>query len=415
MPGVLMVAYYFSPMGGAGVQRTLKFVKYLPEYGWQPHVLTVRDSSRLHDSSLGIEIPNELPVTRTAILQLPYRFPWRLRNFINRWLLVVDGQVGWLPYANLPGRKVIAEHKIKMIYSTSAPYSAHLIGHRLHRQTHLPWVADFRDPWMGNTQESYPTGFHRRINQQLERSVFTEADRVILNTESARQYYIRKYADLSAEKFNTIPNGYDQDDLPGISLDIEKSTIFTVIHLGSLYHKTRSSQYFLMALRKAMDSGRLPPDKVRVWFIGNIDRETQGLVNNFQLGGTVRLMGYLPHQKALNQLLAADLLLLISSYGAGSELFIPAKLYEYLAYRKPILCLADPGDCVDLVLKARSGVVVAHSDIEIIADQIVTLFHLWENGRLSIEPDQELIQSFERRQLTGQLANIFNELSGGID
>ncbi len=409
-----MISYQFPPMGGAGVQRTLKFVKYLPEYGWQPHVLTVRESSRIQDTSLAIEIPDGLPVTRTAILQLPSRFPWRLRNFISRWLLVVDGQVGWLPYANLPGRRVIDEHKIQVIYSTSAPYSSHLIGHRLHAQTHLPWVADFRDPWMGNTQESYPTGFHRRINQQLERRVFTEADRVILNTERSRQYYKGKYTDLPAEKFSTIPNGYDQSDLPGINLDLEKNTKFTVVHLGSLYHKTRSSEFYLKALRKAIDSGRLPPDKVRVWFIGNIDRETQGLVNNLKLGGSIDLMGYLPHQEALNQLLAADLLLLISSYGGGSELFIPAKLYEYLAYRKPILCLADPGDCADLVLKTRSGVIVPHSNKEKIADQLVSLFHLWENGRLSIEPDQELIQSFERRHLTGQLANIFNELTGVI-
>ncbi len=243
-PGVLMIAYYFPPMGGAGVQRTLKFVKYLPEYGWQPHVLTVRDSSRLQDSSLASEIPDGLSVTRTPILHLPSQLPWRLRNFISRWFLIVDGQIGWLPFANDPGRRVIEEHKVRIIYSTSAPYTAHLIARRLQRQTHLPWVADFRDPWMGNTLVNYPTEFHRRLNKRLEYSIFSEADRVILNTEGSLQYYAREYPDLPAGKLVTIPNGYDQDDIPNISPDQIKKTIFTIVHLGSLYHKTRSSEFF---------------------------------------------------------------------------------------------------------------------------------------------------------------------------
>ncbi len=121
-------------------------------------------------------------------------------------------------------------------------------------------------------------------------------------------------------------------------------------------------------------------------------------------------MGYLPHQQALSHLIAADLLLLIPSHGTGSELFVPAKLYEYLACKKPIFCLADPGDCADLIHRAHSGVIVPPTDIDKIIDQFVSLFHLWQNGQLSIEPDLSFIQTFERRHLTGQLAGILDEL-----
>jgi glycosyltransferase involved in cell wall biosynthesis len=410
-PGVLMVAYYFPPMGGAGVQRTLKFIKYLPEYGWQPYVLTVRDGLRLHDSSLADEIPEGVTVIRTAILQLPYRLPWRLRNLINRWLLVVDGQVGWQPFAIKAGLSMLSEHKIKAIYSTSAPYSAHLIARRLQRHTHMPWVADFRDPWTGNTLVNYPTGFHRRINKQLERSVFTHADRVILNTDRSLKYYAHEYPDIPADKFITIPNGYDQEDLPNINPDPAKNTVFTLVHLGTLYHKSRSGEFFLTALRKVLDEGRLSLDKIRVRLIGNMDKDTEKFVTNLKLDGIVDLMGYLPHQKALSQLYAADLLLLIPSHGAGSELFVPAKLYEYLACKKPILCLADPGDCADLILKAHAGVVVPHSDIEKIADQLAGMYNLWQNDQLSIDSDPGLITTFERRHQAGQLAGIFNQIT----
>jgi glycosyltransferase involved in cell wall biosynthesis len=156
----------------------------------------------------------------------------------------------------------------------------------------------------------------------------------------------------------------------------------------------------------------LPSSKIRVHFIGNLDKETRDLVRQFKLGENVELVGYLPYQQALRQLFTADLLLLIPSYGPGSELFIPAKLFEYLAIRKPILCLADPGDSADLVLKAQAGYVVSPTDTAKIIEQLVSLYQLWQDGRLSIDPDQELIQTFERRRLTGQLANIFNDLTG---
>ena len=412
LPVVLMIAYYFPPMGGAGVQRTLKFAKYLAEYGWQPLILTIRGTTRLQDSSLDKEIPEGMQVFRTPILRLPPRLPWRVRNFVSRWLLIVDEQVGWLPFAKQTGQKVIAEQKIKLIYSTSAPYSAHLVARHLHHQTHLPWVADFRDPWVGNPYLKFPTVIHRQLNEHLEQSVFTEADRVILNTERSRQYYLQKYTTLSPKNFATIYNGYDQDDMTEEFLEINNSSVFSIVHLGSLYQKTRSSEFFLTALHKALETGRISKDRIRVRFIGNIDRETQEYITHFRLDGIVDLIGYLPHRKALNELLTADLLLLIPSYGVGSDLFVPAKLYEYLASRKPILCLTDSGECADLILRARAGMIVPPNDVEKITSQLVNLYQSWQNGSLSITPDQQLIQLFERRQLTGQLAQIFNDLSG---
>ena len=411
MDRVLVIAYYFPPMGGAGVQRTLKFVKYLPQYGWQPHVLTVHESSVLEDSSLEKELPAELSITRTHILRLPKQFPWRLRNFISRWILIIDEQIGWLPYAKKAARRVISsDNQIKAIYSTSSPFTSHLIAHHLHDQTHLPWVADFRDPWMGNPYMMFPTSFHRKINEDLEKNVFTESDRVILNTESSQNYYVQKYPTLPAKKFSTIANGYDVTDLPSISQDIPTNSVFTIAHLGSLYQRTRSSEYFLAALHEVIVSGKLPANKIRVRFIGNIDKETQGLVRQFKLGKNVELIGYLSHSQAMSELFAADLLLLIPSYGVGSELFVPAKLYEYLASRKPIICLSDPGETADLVHKARAGMIIPPADIPKIKQQVVNLYQQWERGGIVIDPDLDVISSYERSKLTGRLANLLTEI-----
>jgi glycosyltransferase involved in cell wall biosynthesis len=409
---VLMIAYYFPPMGGAGVQRTLKFARYLPEFGWRPYILTVKDKSKIRDTSMIEELPVETSVTRTDILHLPSLLPWRLRNSISRWFLIVDEQIGWLLNANPAGQKIISRNNIKTIYSSSMPYTDHLIALHLHRRLHLPWVADFRDPWMGNPYLSFPTEFHRRINEKLEHMVFSEADRVILNTKRTQQYYLRKYGKLPPEKFVTIPNGYDQADIQVIDVDKPINPAFTIVHLGSLYRKVRSSEFFLAALQQAIAGEKIPEDNIRVRFIGNIDSETRGLVEQLELGKVVELCGYLNHRQALCELSSADLLLLIPSYGAGSELFVPAKLYEYLASNKPILCLSDPGEAADLVRKARAGTIVPPDDVIQIADCLVEMYHQWQEGQLKIQRDRQLIQTFERRRLTQRLAELFDEVSG---
>jgi len=411
MPTVLVIAYYFPPLGGVGVQRTLKFVKYLPKYGWFPHVLTVQDNVSLQDSSLVAEIPAKTPITRTHILRLPPRLPWRLRNFISRWFLVVDEQLGWLPYAVSAGERIIAEAgDIQAIYSSSSPYTAHMIARHLHRQTKLPWVADFRDPWVENPYIKFPTSLHRHTNERLEKSIYTEAGRVILNTDVSRKRCIQKYFDLPATKFIFIPNGYDQADLPHTRREAPKDSVFTIVHLGSLYQKTRSSEYFLSALHDALQAGKLLPDKVRVHFIGVIDKETNDFVKQFKLSSCVKLLGYFPHRQAVKYLFDADLLLLIPSYGKGGDQFVPAKLFEYLASIKPILCLAEPGACADMILQSRAGWVVSPTSTSKIADQLVSIYQQWEAGNLLINPDRDMISSFERQKLTGQLANLLSEI-----
>jgi glycosyltransferase involved in cell wall biosynthesis len=274
----------------------------------------------------------------------------------------------------------------------------------------LPWVADFRDPWMENPFIKFPTKFHRQINGHLEHSVFCEADRVILNTDASRDRYRIKYSSLPADRMITIPNGYDEPDLAIKKQPNRVESVFTVAHIGSLYQKTRSSEFFLRALYNSIRDKKIPAGKIKIRFIGSIDKETRGLVRQFNLDDNIEIRGYLPHHKALEEIYTADLLLLIPSYGSGAELFVPAKIYEYLASRKPILCLADPGACADLILRSRSGYTVPPTDPIKIADKLGEMYHLWENGELIIDPDMDLISIFECRKLTGRLAALLTEV-----
>jgi glycosyltransferase involved in cell wall biosynthesis len=414
MRRVLVIAYYFPPFGGAGVQRTLKFVKYLPEFGWQPVVLTVKEQvAHLRDLSLEEDIPSSTPIHRTLAVLPPPWLPWRLRNFVSRWLLLVDEQLGWLPFAVTRGKQLVRQGGIQAIYTTSTPYTDHLIGYLLKQQTRLPWAADFRDPWVDNPVLAFASRVHRRLAGQLEQRVFHTADQIIVNTEPACELYRRKYSRLDSGRLITIPNGYDPADfVQGVALPPGDPTRFKVVHVGSLYGRRRTSRSFFQALQHMFDTGGLPRDRIEVLFVGNAGKETEELVKAYGMADIVNLIGYVPHRQSVLRLLGADLLLLIPTSGSGSEVFLPAKIFEYLAAGKPILAIASPGAAADLVREAQAGVVVDPEEVGEIAAQITVLYQQWERGELNITGNRGVVARYERYHLTGQLARVLDRIAG---
>lgn len=410
MRRVLVVAFYFPPQGGAGVQRTLKFVKYLPEFGWQPVVLTVTGSgSTLRDESLAREVPSTVSVHRTPALLLPRLMPWRVRRWLARWLLVVDEQVGWLPFAVARGKCLIQETGIAAIYTTSAPYTDHLIGLRLKRATGRPWVADLRDPWVDNPALAFASPFHRRWVERLEQQTFFEADRVVVNTATALDLYRRKYPEVGSNRLLAIPNGYDPDDFSDVAPTMLDRMRFQIVHVGSLYGQMRTARPFLQALHSLVEDGALPRERVQVSFVGNVGREVAALVQEYALDDVVHLIGYVTHRESIAYLLAADLLLLIPTSGPGSEVFVPAKAFEYLAVGRPILTLATPGATVDLMVEARAGPVVAPGDVPAIGAHLVALYTRWQQGDLAGTTDPQVVARHDRRALAGRLAAVLDE------
>lgn len=416
MRNVLMVAYFFPPLGGAGVQRTLKFVKYLPEYGWQPSVLTARSAhtGRLVDADLQGEIPAGMAVHRTPALMLPPRLPWRLRRAITRWLLVVDEQLGWWPYAVHLGSEIIESEKIEALYTTSAPFTDHLVGYALkRRQPALPWVADFRDPWVDNFDLSFATSTHRSLASKLEQRVFFTADRVILNTPAAREFYRRKYPQLANDRLVAIENGYDPADFAGVMPHrLKDEPRFTIAHVGSIYGQKRTPRPFFEAVQQALAAGLVSRADLRILFVGAYGgKASRELNQSLGLADVVDLVGYVDHRQSIAYVLAADLLLLILGGGQGSELVAPAKLFEYLAAGKPILALAADGAAAGIVHEARAGVVVDPEDIPSIAQHIAVFYQRWRAGQPGSVPDPAVVARFDRRRLTARLAQTLEEIS----
>lgn len=408
MRKVLIVAYYFPPQGGAGVQRTLKFVKYLPEFGWQPVVLTTKHVGTLQDPSLLSEIPEDVKIYRTPALLLPVTLPWRVRQFITRWLLLIDEQLGWFPFAVHAGRKIIREEAISVIYTTSAPYTDHLIGLHLKRQIGLPWFADFRDPWADNFATSFATAWHQRQNHTLEHKVFQSADRIGVTSDRQREFYCRKFGEQIGAKVLTITNGYDSADLVDTSATAApNASMFTITYIGSLYG-TRTAYPFIKSLHWAIQDGSLSAERVRVHFIGNVGQEIERVIAEMGLGSIVQLTQYVSHHEVMAHLSAADLLLLIQS--KDSELTIPAKVFEYLAAQRPILALIPPGATADLLADAGGHLLVGPEDITGIANSLKRLYEAWETNTLETSLQPGKLLTYERRTLTSVLARVLNEI-----
>lgn len=412
---VLFIAYFFPPLGGAGVYRTLKFVKYLPEFGWEAVVLTCQTGRRyLQDISLHQDIPPGTPIHRAPILDpdpgLAFLNRLRLRplsNWARRWLALPDLRVGWLPGAYRMGRNIIRQESIQAIYSTSFPYTGHLIGQALKKASGLPWVADFRDEWTQNPSEIQSPSLHRRLSRQWEHNVLQEADRVISVSPIITQGLKELLPPPPPEKFATIVNGYDPDDFSTVD-PYQRTEKFTLAYTGALYGP-RTANFFLAALADLLQKNAVPADRIRVRWIGTFPG-LKAEIERHGLQEQMEILGYQPHHAAIHEQRCADgLLLLLPTL--GGEGAVTGKIFEYLASGKPILALVPPqGVAAQLLRQAGSGWIVPPEDVAAISQAILQLYRHWQSGQ-SLQPNWEVIRQYDRRILTQKLAALLDEIT----
>ena len=440
MKKVLVISYFFPPLGGVGVQRTLKFVKYLLQMGWKPIVLSVKNPDyHLFDPNLLKEIPKEVEVIRTYSLEPTRLFKFcrtccdQIRSIlkgkrkkkrgsdfsqslkpslfarINSFLFIPDNKVGWLPFTLWSLFHQLRKNKLDMIYSTSPPVTSHLVGFVAKLLLRKPWVIDLRDLWSLNPYIKPATRFHLRITKLLEKKVFMFADKTITVSDVWRMDLAESHPNLNLEKFEVITNGYDQEDF---SFEVKnENKRFSIGHVGTLY-AGQTPFYFLHALDKLKKDNPDLGKKIAVTFVGEIDRNNkkilEELIQKFHLQDMVIRKEAVPHREAIDYMLRFDLLLLI--IGKENKGCLTGKLYEYLATQKPILALAKNGPARDVIQETQSGVAVDPEDIVRIKDAILNFYVSYQKGNDKIQSKIDLVTRFERKALTKQLADIFDKL-----
>ncbi|MFX1521860.1 MAG: glycosyltransferase family 4 protein, partial [Promethearchaeota archaeon] len=408
MNKVLIVAYHFPPLSGGGVFRTLKFTKYLPEFGYQPHVLTVKNPMyRTKDAALLGELPPEAKVYRTfsfehRILRAP-----RLLGMNLKWLYIPDENIGWLPSAVRQGEKIIKKENIDVVYATAPIFTSFLIGFLLKKKTGKPLVVDYRDPWTQNVFVKYPSTFHRKIEDKMETSVLAVADHIIVTAEPMKHKLVEKYP-FTKGKIDTITNGFDPEDFKNLTAKTDEEK-FVITYTGSLYG-LRTGTKFFTALKELIEENPELQTKMQVLFAGLPSKQAVFLIEKFGLKNVVKLLGYRSHQESLTLMANADVLLLIMSSDEVHDakigtLTIPGKLFEYLGAKRPILAIAPPGPAADIISSTKTGVIVPPRDTGVIAQAIFNLFQEWKSGTLKVEESD--VSEYDRRVLTQKLAKVF--------
>ncbi len=420
---ILFITFFFPPLGGAGCQRPMKFVKYLPEFGWRAEVLT-SNSVDYHniDHSLMDEMKGvSFELIRTGIFELKQTYEWlykfrlnalahRLRNWEVKFDLP-DRRIGWLPKAYFEGLKIIQREKPDVIFSTSAPFTSHLIGFLLKKRTGLHWVADFRDEWTDTPYFEY-SAFSKSVNLFLENQVLKNADCVISVNHEITRLLSNKRPASEKSKFITFPNGFDEEDIQrAIAGRTEPNGTFVFTHVGSFY-ASRKPDVFLKALAELLDQRKLDRKKVEVCFIGSpanaelvADLNLQNCVNNS--------IGFVPHEDALRYLADSSALLLIVREN-GAKQVTTGKLFEYLALGKPILGIGSKGtDGGDIIERTNTGVNLAADDRAGISSAILNLYSDWKNGGSRFRPNMAEINKYNRRNIARSLGMKLDALLNG--
>ena len=437
MKRVLIISYYWPPTGGSGVQRWVKFAKYLPEEGWQPVIYTPENPEQLaKDTSLEAEVPEETEVIKTHIIE-PYELYKKVlrksghskeavevnpvnaqnKSFLQKAAMWVRGNFFrpdprclWIRPSVRFLKKYLAEHPVDLIVSTGPPQSMHLIGLRLARETGLPWIADFRDPWtrIFYFKHLQMTKATERWHEKMEKKVLDEASAVVAVSPLVQQ----EFQAMTDTPVELITNGFDECDFEGSECTEayggpEKN--FTITHTG-LFAADGNPTVLWDVLSEKCAKDEQFRKLLKIKLIGKNDEQIIKALEDRGLKDMLEDMGYQPHSAAVQEQRTASVLILPLRKEPEYKAVLPGKLFEYLASFRPVLGIGQTDGAMAMILnETKTGKVIDWEDKEGISEYIEKCWKMHLEGRLTTVGAD--ISRFTRRSTTRQMAGLFDRLT----
>lgn len=430
---VLILAYYFPPMGLSGVQRVAKFVKYLPEFGWHPHVLTTGPTAYYaHDPSLLQEFDGrDIVVTRTdgndpnsllsakGTVKMPAERLRKTLSAISNTIMVPDNKKGWSKRALTVARDLVQAERFDVIFVSGPPFSTMMAGAQLSAETGIPLVLDYRDLWYGNQFHTYPTMWHSHKHKQLEHDALAHASKVTVTNRRIKEKLLATYKHLDFNDVVILPHGFDSEDLEpratpaqGSLFDLQSRspvpdprsgrTAFRLTYAGIFYDFVTPIPFF-KAVRKLRKER--PEMQLELHFAGLLRDQYRRKAKRWGLDDLITDHGYLPHRETVELLQRSDALWMMVGNARNADTISSGKLYEYFGTRKPVLVSVPEGALRSDAEKYGAAWITAPDDVEAIATAISDMYDQWKTHTLP-RPDESFIQRFDRRQLTGELARV---------
>ncbi|MCX6231382.1 MAG: glycosyltransferase family 4 protein [Bacteroidetes bacterium] len=430
MKKVLIITYYWPPSGGAGVQRWLKMSKFFKDFDIELIVITVdekRASYPIIDNSLIDQIPKDIRVYRTDSFEpleiyrklnrkneIPQpgfvnetnpNFYKKIMRFIRGNFFIPDARIGWNKYAFRQCSNIINTEKIDTIITTGPPNSTHLVGLKLKKKYNLPWIADFRDPWTDIFFYDllYHTKLAEFIDKKLEKKVIENADSITTVSDTLIEMFKEKSGNINPEKFTTIPNGFNHEDflLPSTP---SKDT-FILMYIGSL-----SIDYNLDCMIKAFSNviKANPVVKIKIVMIGKIDKKINDIFNKEEISDNLEVINFVLHNEVIKLLKTSTAVFFTIYPAVRKEGLISAKIFEYLAVKKPIICIGPTkGDVAKLIHECNAGEVLDYEDEDGITKYFQSLIDKWKlNYNLDLYGEE--YNKYSRYNQVEKFAKIIN-------
>jgi glycosyltransferase involved in cell wall biosynthesis len=425
-------------MGGSGVMRAVKLAKYLPQFGWQPTVLTVTGGDAfVYDESLLQELPDVVTIERAPSIEVLRRTQakhtldrlrssqdagistnWAKRNLIKLLksayfsFFVPDDKIGWLVPAVKKGMKAHQERSFEAIFATSPPQTNLLVADQLKRRLSIPMILDYRDEWTTNPHRMIPNAITMWVNRSLEGRLLSRADMVTVVSQSMIENLAEAgIIEEGKARYQVLPNGFDPADFETESLDSHASSKFHVVHTGSFYGDYRVPDPFLSALKAWLQKSPRARKDVQVSFYGSVYPRHQHPIDALELCDVVQVVGIVPSHQAIGAQCGADILLLIIGKGEGKAI-LTGKVFEYLGARKPILAVVPPdGEAAKLIQQTNAGIVVDPDDTGAIVHALEDLYAKWERGGIPYVPDVDEVNRYSRVEQARQLSNLFEQIT----
>ena len=429
---LLIITYLFPPRGGVGVQRIVKFIKYLPEYGFRPIVLTVRKppGATAEDPEMEKEIPADVKVFRTFSFE-PYHIYRSLggrkrqddpsfrselvanggkRGLLSRLYfeyqrryLIPDPKIGWLKYAVREAEKIFSEYSPRIMLSTSPEATAHLIALKLNEKYKIPFAADFRDPWTQGHYSLERPAKARKKELEMEERVLEKSSAITCVMKSYIDGFTKEHPAIPQARFHIIPNGFDEADYSGIKA--REFGHFTIAHTGSIYHQ-RSPIPMFKAINQLLNERPQAKDDFRLFLLGQVDTEYFKSAVAMGISDIIIHEGFGTHSESLSVQLGADVLLILS------EGVMTAKVYEYLRAGKPIIGFAPSGELASRISEWGVGKVFSPLEYKEASGYLVQMYDSWKKGTLGGFADYKKINmaQYERRHQAAKLAEIMHAL-----
>ncbi|PKL87360.1 MAG: glycosyl transferase family 1 [Ignavibacteriae bacterium HGW-Ignavibacteriae-2] len=418
---VLVIAYYYPPMGLSGVQRTLKFTKYMSHYNWEPTVITAGSTGYYaHDNSLMKEAEKaEIRIVRTESSDINSRLAKygtiempneKIRKFLSRvskTFLIPDNKVDWANRAYKKAEELLQNEKFDVIFVSIPPFSAFKMATKLKAKFKLPLIVDYRDLWYGNHFAFYPTPYHKIRHKKLEESALRAADHIIAVNRNVKEKLITTYKFLKFEDVTILPHGFDPADFEGVKRVNDKSLKRKIkILYSGIFYENVTPKYFLKAFKKLTIDEPQIAENFELHFVGLFRRENEKHVKNWNLHRFIHIHGYLNHEDVIQKLVDSDILWVMLGNGKNMNMVSSGKIFEYFGSRKPILVCAPDGATRSAAKEYGASYIVDPEDIEGMKQKLIEIYKQFVKNELPI-PGEDFILKHDRNFLTKQLTQQF--------